>query len=56
MAVTALVGCADDNDRYDELAESAEELGEAIAGTEVTVIADDSSCPVPSSCPDICAR
>ncbi len=51
MAVIALVGCADDNDRYDELAESAEELGEAIAGTEVTVIADDSSCPVPSSCP-----
>jgi len=53
VAVTTLVGCADDNARYDELAESAEELGEAIAGTEVTVIAADSSCPVPSSCPDI---
>ncbi len=46
------MGCADDNDRYDELAESAEELGEAIAGIEVTAMAAPSSCPVPSSCPD----
>ena len=52
MALAALAGCADDNDRYDELAKSAEELGAAIARTEVTVIAAPSSCPVPSSCPD----
>ncbi len=47
-------GCAaDDNDRYAALESAATELGAAIAATdEITVMASQSSCPVPSSCPD----
>jgi hypothetical protein len=55
MSMLALVvpaACADDNDRYEDLARAANELGAAIAGTDVTVIAAPSPCVVSKSCPD----
>ena len=56
MSMFALVvptACADDNDRYGDLAHVANELGVAIAGTDVTVIAAPSPCVVSNSCPDV---
>ncbi len=53
MVVVVLAACADDNDRYGALASAADELGAAIAGTEVTVIAAPSPCVVSESCPDV---
>ena len=53
MAVVVPAACDDDNSRYGELESAAEELGSAIAGTDVNVIAAPSPCPVPDSCPDI---
>lgn len=46
------MACDDDNDRYGELASAAEELGRALGGTDITVIAAPSSCVVPDQCPD----
>lgn len=53
MAAIVPAACDDDNSRYGELESAAEELGSAIGGTDVTVIAAPSSCPDPDSCPDI---
>ena len=53
LAVVVPAACADDNDRYGELASAADELGAAIAGTEVTVTAASSPCVVSESCPDM---
>ena len=52
LALVVPAACADDNDRYDDLARAANELGAAIAGTDVTVIAAPSPCVVSNSCPD----
>ena len=52
-AILVPAACADDNDRYGELAAAADELGGSIAGTEVSVIAAPSSCVVAESCPDV---
>jgi hypothetical protein len=54
MSMLALVpsACADDNDRFGDLARAVNELGDAIAGTDVTVIAAPSPCVVSKSCPD----
>ncbi len=53
MAVVVPAACDDDNSQYSELESAAEELGNAIGGTDVTVIAAPSPCPDPDSCPDI---
>lgn len=52
LAFVVPAACADDNERYDDLARAANELGGAIAGTDVTVIAAPSPCVVSRSCPD----
>lgn len=52
-AVVVPAACADDNDRYGELAAAANELGGGIAGTGVTVLAAPSPCIVSKSCPDV---
>jgi len=53
MAAIVPAACDDDNSRYGELESAAQELGSAIGGTDVTVIAAPSPCPDPDSCPDI---
>jgi hypothetical protein len=53
LAVVVPAACADDNDRYGELAGAATELGGRIAGTDVVAIAAPSPCVVSESCPDV---
>jgi hypothetical protein len=53
LAAIVPAACEDDNNRYGELERAAQELGSAIGGTDVTVIAAPSPCPDPDSCPGI---